>query len=305
MKRMLPGTRALRTFEAAARHRNFTRAADELGLTPAAVSYQVKEIEEQLDLVLFTRNSRSMALTAAGGLLFEAAADALATLQHAVARARRLDRGAAPLRLSMGPRFATSWMLPRLAQWRAAHPAVELTFDISDEVRDFATDDVDVAIRFGAGNYPHAQARRLFGTIVVPVCSPALRDSGTGLRQPRDLLGHTLCHVDCRIDGVAWPNWPMWMAAAGVPHFNGDACVGFGDSGHVLQAVLDGTAVGLLELAMLSKELAQGRLVRLFDIGMPVARDYAYHLVYPQGSGGDPRIAAFQDWLLDAVAADA
>lgn len=128
-------------------------------MTPAAVSYQVKEMEEQLGLQLFARNSRSMALTPAGRLLFDAAADALATLRHAVARAQRLNRrrrAAAPV--AGPPLCITHWLLPRLADWRAAHPDVALTFDISDEVRDFDTDEVDIAIRFGAGAYAGTHA---------------------------------------------------------------------------------------------------------------------------------------------------
>src|SRR5688572_543162 len=143
MNRTLPGTRALRTFEAAARHLNFTRAADEVGLTPAAVSYQIKEIEDQLGIVLFARTSRSIQLTPAGAVLFEATTDALETLQRAAGRARRIARDSNQLRLTVGPRFATHWLLPRLPKFKAAHPGLELTFDITDDVRDFDRDDVD------------------------------------------------------------------------------------------------------------------------------------------------------------------
>ena len=151
MRQLPPGTRALRSFEAAGRHLNFTRAADELGLTPAAVSHQIKEMEEQLGLVLFTRNSRSMQLTPAGSVLLEATAEALGLLRRATGRARQLARGETRLRLSLGARFATQWLLLRLPRFRAAHPQIELSFDINDEVRDFDADDIDAAIRFGTG----------------------------------------------------------------------------------------------------------------------------------------------------------
>ena len=299
MNRMLPGTRALRTFEAAARHLNFTRAAEEVGLTPAAVSYQIKEIEEQLGITLFTRTSRSIQLTPAGAVLYEATADALDNLRRATARARRMARGATHLRISLEARFASNWLLPRLPQFRAANPGLELTFDISEQVRDFEADDIDVAIRFGAGHYEGARAERLFGTVVVPICSPRLLESGPPLREPRDLLHHTLCHVDCRTDGIVWPDWPMWMAAAGIENFDDSRCMAFADSTHVVQAVLDSGAVGLVELPMIANDLAAGRLVRLFDIGVSVAQDYAYHLVYPQSSSDDPRVVAFRDWLIE------
>lgn len=298
---MLPGTRALRTFETAGRHLNFTRAADELGLTPAAVSYQIKEIEEQLGITLFSRTSRSIQLTPAGAVLFEAAADALNTLQRAANRARRMARGSAHLHISLGARFATNWLLPRLPQFRAANPDLELTFDITDQLRDFAVDDVDTAIRFGRGNYEKTRSERLFDTVVVPVCSPKLIETGPPLEEPRDLFHHTLCYVDCETDGMVWPNWQMWMAAAGIDSFDDSRCLAFSDSNHVVQAAIDGAAVGLAELAMVANDLAQGRLVSLFDIGVSMAEDFAYYLVYPESSSQDTRVLAFREWILNEV----
>ncbi|WP_069864536.1 transcriptional regulator GcvA [Pseudomonas citronellolis] len=302
MSRSLPGTRLLRTFEAAARHLNFTRAAHEVGLTPAAVSYRIKEMEAQLGLALFVRSSRSIELTPAGRVLFEAVADVLDNLQRATARARRMQRGEGHLRVSLGARFATHWLLPRLERFRTAHPDLELTFDISDQVRDFAVDDVDVAIRFGAGHYENTCAERLFDSVVVPVCSPRLLATERRLSEPRDLLGETLCHVDCEVNGLVWPNWSMWMVAAGVDGFDASRSVAFGDSSHVVQAVVDGNAIGLVELSMVARDLVEGRLVRLFDIGISLAPKYAYYLVYPQGMGADPRICALREWMFEEIA---
>lgn len=306
-ERMLPGTRALRTFEAAARHLNFTRAAEELGLTPAAVSYQIKEIEDQMGLVLFARSSRTIQLTPAGAVLFEAAAQALATLHRAAGRARRLARGDAQLRVSLSARFATAWLFPKLARFKAAHPGLELSFDITDEVRDFKADDIDVAIRFGTapqhdGAPTALRADELFRPLVVPVCSPRLLEGGAKLGTPRDLLGHTLCHLAWKLDGMTWPDWPMWMAAAGIDDFDDRRCVAFSDSGFVVQAVLEGGAIGLAELEMVEADLAQGRLVRLFDIGVPVAPDYAYRLVCPEENAEDPRIRALRAWMVETAA---
>jgi LysR family glycine cleavage system transcriptional activator len=297
----LPGTRALRTLEAAGRHLSFTRAAEEVGLTPAAVSYQIKEIEDQLGVVLFTRTSRRIGLTPAGAVLIQAAADALDTLRRAVGRARKTARGSAQLRVTMGARFATNWLLPRLPRFRAANPDLELTFDITDEIRDFDADDVDAAIRFGAGSYARLRSERLFDTLIVPICSPALIESGPRLKEPRDLLHHTLCHVDRTAEGVTWPDWRMWMAAAGIDDFDDSRCVAFSDSSDVVQAAIDSGVVGLADLAMIANDLARGRLVRLFDIGVTVAQGYTYHLVYPDRSSRDPRIVAFHNWILEAA----
>ena len=297
MDRLLPGTRALRTFDAAARHLNFTRATAELSLTPAAVSYQIKEIEDQLGLVLFTRTSRSIALTPAGAIFFEATSDALASLHRAVGRARRQVRGTAQLRVSLGARFATNWLMPRLPSFQAANPGLDLSLDITDALCDFDIDDVDVAIRFGAGDYPRTRSDRLFDSVVVPVCSPALLAAGTAITNPKDLLTHTLCYVDCKVDGMTWPNWAMWLAAAGVPDFDDRRCMAFTESSHVVQAVIEGGAVGLVELPMVARELAQGRLLRLFDVSIGMATGYAYYLVYPENAGKDPRILAFRRWM--------
>lgn len=301
MQRMLPGTRALRTFEAAGRHLNFTRAAGELGLTPAAVSFQIKEIEEQLDIALFTRTSRRIRLTAAGTVLFEAASDALENLHRAASRARKMTRGTAHLRLSLGARFATHWLLPRLSRFRKANPGLELTFDITDQVRDFEIDDVDAAIRFGNGRYPGTLSERLFDTVIIPVCSPKLLETGPIPKAPRDLHHHTLCHVDCQTEGMVWPNWATWMAAAGIDNFDDSRCLSFTDSSHVVQAVTDSNAIGLVELAMVENDLAQERLVRLFDIGVSLADEYAYRLVYPESSRENPGVQALRKWILSEV----
>lgn len=294
----IPGTRALKTFEAAARHLNFTRAADELGLTPAAVSHQIKEIEDQLGVVLFTRTSRSIRLTEGGVVLLEAAVDALDLLTRAAARAGKMGRGMALLKLTLSPTFASKWLMPRLLGFRKAHAAIELRFDITDTVRDFDLDDVDVGIRFGAGKYPGLRSHRLFDDVVIPVCSPALLAGDLPLREPRDLLNHTLCHVDWTLQGLTWPTWTMWMAAAGIENFDDSRCLVFDDSAHAVQAALDGTAVALADFAMVASDLSAGRLLRPFDLGIRYGPEFAYFLVYPERSADDPRIASFREWMM-------
>ncbi len=302
MSRLLPGTRALRTLEAAARHLNFTRAADELGLTPAAVSHQIKEIEDQLGLVLFTRTSRTIRLTEAGAVLFEASIDALDLLNRAVSRARKLTRGTALLKVTLDAQFASKWLMRRVDDFRKLQPSIELRFDIGYEVRDFELDDVDIGIRFGAGKYPGLRAHRLFDNILIPVCSPSLLTSGPPLREPRDLFNHTLAHIEWSRQGVTWPNWRMWMAAAGINDFDDSRTIVFGTSTDAVQAALDGNAVALAEFAMVANDLSQGRLVQPFELGLRVGPEFAYFLVYPESTANDPRIIAFRDWILEEVA---
>jgi len=300
--RLLPGTRALRTFEAAARHLNFTRAADELGLTPAAVSHQIKEIEDQLDLVLFTRTSRTIRLTEAGNVLHEASIDALDVLNRAVSRARKMTRGTALLKVTLDAQFATKWLMRRVDDFRRQRPGIELRFDITYDVRDFERDDVDIGIRFGTGRYAGLCAHRLFDNIIIPVCSPALLASGPPLNEPRDLFRHTLAHIDWSRQGVTWPNWSMWMQAAGVDDFDDSRTLVFGSSTDATQAALDGNAVALADFAMVANDLSQGRLVRPFELGIKVAPEFAYFLVYPQTVKDDARIVAFREWLLEEAA---
>ncbi|RWM02001.1 MAG: transcriptional regulator GcvA [Mesorhizobium sp.] len=305
MSRLLPGTRALRTFEAAARHLNFTRAADELGLTPAAVSHQIKEIEDQLDLVLFTRTSRTIRLTEAGNVLHEASIDALDLLSRAVTRARKMTRGTALLKITLDAQFATKWLMRRVDDFRRQRPGIELRFDITSKLREFDRDDVDVGIRFGAGKYPGLIADRLFENVIIPVCSPALLRAGPPLREPRDLFHHTLAHIEWSRQGITWPNWRMWMAAAGVDDFDDSRTIVFDTSTDVVQAALDGIAVALADFAMVAKDLSEGRLIRPFELGIKVAPEFAYFLVYPEAVKDDERIIAFREWLLDEVAKDA
>ncbi|HVW55392.1 MAG TPA: transcriptional regulator GcvA [Rhizobiaceae bacterium] len=300
--RTVPGTRALRTLAAAGRHLNFTRAADELGLTPAAVSYQIKEIEDQLGVTLFVRSSRAIRLTEAGAVLCDAAADALDLMGRAVARAHKMARGATLLKVTADAQFAAKWLMRRVERFRARHPDIELRFDISYQVRDFDQDDVDVAIRFGTGKYPGLAADRLFDNVIVPVCSPRLLESGRPLKEPRDLLHHTLVHIEWSRQGVTWPNWRMWMAAAGVQDFDDSRTVVFGTSSDAVQAALGGDAVALADFALVANDLSEGRLVQPFELGIRVPPEFAYFLVYPTEAASDPRIVAFRAWILEEAA---
>lgn len=287
---------------AAGKHLNFTRAADELGLTPAAVSFQIKEIEDQLGLKLFTRTSRTIRLTEAGVILSEASADALELLNHAVSRAHKAARGTAQLKVTVDPQFATKWLMRRVERFRRLHPDIELRFDVAYEVRDFEVDDIDLAIRFGTGKYQGLAANRLFDNVIVPVCSPRLLASGKPLKVPRDLLQHTLAHIEWSHQGVTWPNWSMWMAAAGVSDFDDSNTIVFGTSSDAVGAAMAGDAVALADFSMVADDLSEGRLVQPFELSIKVPSEYAYFLVYPTSTAMDRRIIAFRDWIIGEAA---
>ena len=298
----IPGTRALHAFEAAGRHLNFTRAANELHVTPAAVSHQIKEFEDQLGIELFHRTSRTMRLTEAGEIMHVAAIEALSGLTRAVSRAKKMARGSSLLKVTADAQFASKWLMRRVEAFKKAHPDIELRFDISYEVRDLEHDDVDIAIRFGTGKYPRLCADRLFDNVIIPVCSPRLLESGPPLKEPRDLFQHTLAHIEWSRRGVTWPNWRMWMAAAGIDDFDDSRTIVFGTSTDALQAAIDGHAVALADFTIVANDLSEGRLVRPFQLGIKMAREFAYFLVYPESMADDPRIVAFRAWIIEEAA---
>ena len=301
----LPGTRALKTLVSAGRHLNFTRAADELNLTPAAVSYQIKEIEDRLGVKLFVRSSRSIHLTPEGEVLCEAAVEALDIVNRAAARARKMSRSiTTQLKVTLDPHFATKWLMRRVENFRKLQPGIELRFEVSYELREFDLDDIDVAIRYGGGKYPGLIANRLFENVIVPVCSPRLLKSGRPLTEPRNLMQHTLAHIEWSRQGVTWPNWAMWMAAAGIHDYDDSRTVVFGTSSDAVEAALAGEAVALADFAMIANDLSEGRLIRPFELSIKAPAEFAYFLVYPKASASDPRIIAFRDWLLGEAAAE-
>ncbi|NGO53054.1 transcriptional regulator GcvA [Allomesorhizobium camelthorni] len=295
----IPGTRALQAFEAAGRHLSFTRAANELHLTPAAISHQIKEFEDQVGVELFHRTSRTMRLTEAGEVLHVATIEALTGLTRAVSRAQKMARGTSLLKVTADAQFASKWLMRRVDGFRKACPDIELRFDISYEVRDLEHEDVDIAIRFGTGKYPRLCADRLFENVIIPVCRPRLLESGPPLKEPRDLFKHTLAHIEWSRRGVTWPNWRMWMAAAGIDDFDDSRTIVFGTSTDALQAAIDGDAVALADFTIVANDLSEGRLVRPFQLGIKMAPEFAYFLVYPESMAEDPRIVAFRTWIID------
>lgn len=301
MVQHIPGTRALRAFDAAARNLNFSRAAEELGLTPAAISHQIKEFEEQLGVELFVRTSRTIRLTEAGRIFQQASAEALELLGHAANRMKKLSRGVTQLKLSIDPLLATKWLFPRLERFRKACPDIDLRFDVSFELRDFDRDDVDIAVRFGAGQYDGLISHRLMHNVIIPVCSPSLLKSGPPLREPKDLLNHMLVHIEWARPGITWPNWRTWMAAAGVEGFDPSRCIVLNESSHVIQAALEGHVVALCDFSIVANDLSEGRLIRPFELGIGVPKEFAEYLVYPIQSANDPKIMAFRDWILGEV----
>ena len=214
MATRLPPLNALRTFEAAARHLSFTKAAEELFVTQAAVSHQIRALEEHLGAPLFRRMNRALMLTDQGQVLLPAVRDAFDRLRAGVRRVEDLSSGGA-LTISTTPSFAASWLAGRLVRFQVLHPEIELQLGATSRPVDFAREGIDCGIRYGAGDWPGLVSQRLFETALLPVCSPSLLDGAHPLRQPADLAQHTLLHA---LDGI--DDWRLWLRAAGVPEID-------------------------------------------------------------------------------------
>jgi LysR family glycine cleavage system transcriptional activator len=302
MTLVIPGLGGLRGFEAAARHSSFTKAAAELGVTPAAVSHLVRELEDQLGVKLFARSSRVVCLTSAGEILHRAAAEAIQTVGRAVARLRDVA-GRQRLMVTTSPSFAAKWLVPRLDRFLLQHPETDVRIEVSQRLIDFAHEDVDIGIRFGNGRYPGLRADRLFEDTMFPVCSPKLLKGARPLRDPRDLRHQTLIHVEWNAQGETWPNWEMWLRAAGVHKEAGGARgIHFTQTDLAIQAAIDGQGVALGDSTLAADDLASGRLVRPFDLSVKGPPQFAYHLVCPEATAELPLVRAFREWILAETA---
>jgi len=289
MARRLPPLNALRAFEAAARHLSFTRAAGELHVTQAAISHQVKALEEHLGRKLFRRLNRALLLTDEGQAYLPSVSRAFALLNEAT-NDLLTKQAPGPLTVSALPSFAARWLVPRLGRFRQIRPDIDLRIDPSAELSDFASGDVDVSVRYGRGKYPGLRSDWLMTEDIFPVCSPALVDGPHRIRDPQDLAHQVLLHDDGHGD------WRTWLLAAGVENVDPARGPIFTDSGMLIQAAMAGQGVGLARGVLAADELAAGRLVRPFTLSLPA--EFAYYLVCPEHTAEHPKIAAFRDWLL-------
>lgn len=290
--RKLPPLAAVRVFEAAARHGNFTTAAAELGMTQAAVSYQVRLLEERVGQKLFVRDRGRVSLSDAGRRLAPAVTGGLDAIAGAFATLRA-DNDAV-LTISSASTFASNWLAPRLGAFQLSQPDLAVRLDASNVVVDFARDDVDVAIRISAVTPPDLAADWLFDNEITPMASPDFV-ARHGIAVPEDLL------VAPRLTpGDDW--WRVWFESAGVTP-PGEAPPGMRFDTQIIEgaAALAGHGAALLTPRMWRRDLADGRLVAPFDL--TVRTGTASRLVYPQARGNVAKIRAFRRWLLAEVAA--
>lgn len=291
MARRLPSLNALKAFEAAARHESFTLAANELSVTQGAVSHQVKALEQELGLKLFTREPQRLVITGAGNEYLGIIRDALDRI--ALGTDKLLERqNIGTLTVSTSPNFASKWLVHRLGRFAEHHPKIDLRISATLHHIDFAREDVDVAIRHGL------HVTQLWREELFPVCSPQLiRESKQGVRVPSDLQHHTLLHLDTRED------WSKWLVAAGAEDIDIARGPVLNQASMVIDAAVDGQGIALARTGLAAHDLIAGRLVRPFRFALPVA--YAYWVVCPKAVSNLPKIETFRNWVLSEVAQDA
>jgi LysR family transcriptional regulator, glycine cleavage system transcriptional activator len=292
MPRRLPPLNALPSFEAAARHLSFSRAADELHVTHGAVSRAVRNLEDHLGVQLMIRATRSVRLTPIGASYAAEIRDALEHLATATSAATGQASGM--LSVSALDSFAARWLVPRLFRFRRAHHDIDVRLATSERLADFASDGIDIAIRYGRGQYPGLAAELLMKEDVFPVCSPRLLDGPYPLRTPADLASHTLIHDDFHVD------WAMWLRSAGIEGVDPHHGPTFLSSDLAVQAAVQGEGVVLGRSALVGDDLAAGRLVRPFEFSLPAS--LAYYVVYPPRALQRANVKAFRDWLIAEVA---
>ncbi|MGF1503176.1 MAG: transcriptional regulator GcvA [Paracoccaceae bacterium] len=301
MARRLPPLNALRAFEAAARHQSFKRAAEELNVTPAAISQQIRSLEDHLGTPLFERLTRALRLTEAGRAGLGALTDGFDRLAEGV-EAIRADAQPGVITVSVAPSFASKWLVPRLDRLREAEPDLDIRIDATDTPADFHGDGVDLAIRYGRGRYPGLEVERLLDEVSFPVASPALVTGDPPLRTPSDLASHTLLHVVWTMEQDAAPNWRMWLKAAGVRGVDGTRGPRFSVDSLALGAAIAGQGVALSGRALAAEDLEAGRLVRPFLEQKAQSTAFSYFLVYPSAKRAAPKVQAFRNWVITEAA---
>jgi LysR family glycine cleavage system transcriptional activator len=297
--RALPSLDFLRGFEAAGRRLSFTLAAQELFLTQSALSRQIKALEDALGMTLFERRHRALALTPSGAAFHRDVTDALESFVAATERMRGTARSPG-LTLSTTVSFASLWVIPRLATFRARHPDVEVYVSADDRVVDLARADVDIAVRYLPDSAAPENAVRLFGERMTPVASPKVIHDASPLRTPADLTRHVLLHLDDPEGRMPWLDWRSWLTSNGQPGLKPAGALRFRIYDQIVQAAVGGQGVALGRLPMIAEHLRDGRLVAPFAKKYDSARSY-FALTSPR-AGEREDVSAFLRWLAEEAA---
>lgn len=287
---------ALRSFEAAARLGSFNLAAEELFVTPSAVSHQVKSLEGFLGIPLFRREKRRVILTVAGEKYLSSVEHALDEIDLAT---RRLiaTPNTSVVNIGVTPAFLTRWLVPRIRDFQELHPDVELRLSASTGKIDFYHSDTDMAVYFGRGGWDATEAYFLQGVTLVPVCSPKLLEGKYPLNKPHDLRHHTLLRVSSRP-----VEWKQVLDQAGIPRSAMKTSMTFSSTSLALGGAMEGAGVALTDSSLVERELKYGQLIIPFDLVLETPN--AFYLVYQKGRQLNHGMKAFRDWIFNEMEVD-
>lgn len=295
MSRLLPSLDLLRGFEAAARKLSFTKAAAELFVTQSAVSRQVQTLEEQLGTALFERHHREIRLTEAGQKLFRAAGEAMRLLTETAAEIRAGNTTSVTVSCTMG--FASLWLVPRLMDFRAECPEIDIRIAANNKILDIDRERIELAVRYCPADLAPAGALRLFGEEVFPVCAPGLKGvGGEPLNSPEDLRHHVLLEQEHADTDRPSGSWTLWLEAMGLHRVKTAGTLRFSHYDQLIQAAIDGQGVALGISPLVRRHMSLHRLVAPFE--HRIASPRAYHLITARHAVARPDVAAFSDWLL-------
>ena len=295
MRHRLPSLSALRAFEAAARRGSMTLAAEELSVSPGAVSRHISLLESHFNCRLFRRKQRGIELTDKGHAFHAAIAMAFDRIDDACI-ALMGQGGDKTLRLSFYPTLTSEWLLPRLPAFRALHPDIDLSLDASLRRINFETDSVDIAMVTGKQTQKELHQQPLFSPLYFPVCSPTLPEQGPPLRAPEDLSRHTLLYSASQLG-----NWRRWLSAAGVPEVDVEGGLMLENSTLAFKAAREGSGIALGQQLFVTEDLLSGRLIAPFDLSLRSSN--RYYMACLDRKKDDGAIAAFRNWLADEILA--
>jgi LysR family glycine cleavage system transcriptional activator len=290
MPRRLPPLNSLKSFEAAGRLLSFTRAADELNVTQAAVSHQIKVIEEYLDLSLFIRYPRKLALTEQGKSLLPEVIEAFDKVSNAIGAIRQ-EPASKMISVRLAPSFAAKWLSPRLKYFWLQHPEIDLCLYHAHPAVEFDREEIDIAVTYGKGDWPGVVADPILSLDFYPVCTPAFMSNDRPLSNIDNLRYYSLLH------DANYECWADWLKLAGLPEINANKGTIIDDTNVLIQAAVDGQGVALGSSTFVQDLLDSGRLIKPFDITL--VNEFAYYVVCPEAHLKNPSVQAFKDWLLD------
>ena len=290
--RRLPPLNSLKSFEAAGRLLSFTAAAKELNVTQAAVSHQIKVIEDYLGVSLFDRYPRRLALTEQGKTLLPEVIEAFDRVSSAVASINR-EQFSNALSVRLAPSFAAKWLSPRLKYFWLQYPEIDLRLYHTHSTVDFEREEIDIAVTYGKGNWPDVVSDKLLSLDFSPVCSPSFMNNDKPLTDLDNLRYYALLH------DADYECWDDWLKLAGVKDIDAKRGTVIDDTNVLIQAAIDGQGIALGSSTFVEDLLESGRLVKPFDVTL--VNECAYFVVYPEAHLKNPAVLAFKDWLLSLV----